>query len=40
MNNKVLYQLNIEDFLSVKSVNKTNKEMGVIRLIKCIQPRG
>lgn len=40
MDNKVLYQLNIKDFLSEKSINIINEEISVIKLIKCIQPRG
>ena len=42
MKSKILYQLNIENFLCENKVsdtnetNKTNKEMNVIELIECI----
>ena len=39
MKSKILYQLNIENFLcenKVSEINKTNKEMNVIELIECI----
>lgn len=40
MKNKILCQLNIENFLCGVQVNESNKENNEIKLLTYIQPRG